>query len=217
VAAQVELGTRDPLLFLTAGTVVARAALCAASGGAKVDADGPPQPVGDTTNVDMTKTENNAPVVETQMLIRRPIAQVFEAFVDPAVTTRFWFTKSSGKLEANKQLRWEWEMYGASVEVDVKAVEPNQRILIAWGSADAKTSVEWTFERKGDDRTLVAIKNWGFAAGADGIAHAVDSMGGFTLALAALKAFLEHGIDLKVVVDRHPGRLVSSFRSHERA
>ncbi|MBC7990984.1 MAG: polyketide cyclase, partial [Luteimonas sp.] len=27
------------------------------------------------------------------MLIRRPVAEVFEAFVDPAITSRFWFTR----------------------------------------------------------------------------------------------------------------------------
>ncbi|MEV1167923.1 hypothetical protein [Nonomuraea sp. NPDC049784] len=32
------------------------------------------------------------------MLIRRPPAEVFQAFADPDVTTRFWFTKSTGKL-----------------------------------------------------------------------------------------------------------------------
>jgi uncharacterized protein YndB with AHSA1/START domain len=40
----------------------------------------------------------NQPAVsaKAEMLIRRPVAEVFEAFVDPAVTTRFWFTKSEG-------------------------------------------------------------------------------------------------------------------------
>jgi uncharacterized protein YndB with AHSA1/START domain len=74
----------------------------------------------------------NAPVVKTQMLIRKPVKDVFEAFIDPAITTKFWFTKSTGKLEPGKHVRWEWEMYGASAEVDVKAIEPNRRMLIEW-------------------------------------------------------------------------------------
>ena len=37
------------------------------------------------------------------MLIRRPVGEVFAAFVDPDVTTKVWFTKSSGRLEAGKQ------------------------------------------------------------------------------------------------------------------
>jgi len=48
------------------------------------------------------------------MLIRRPPGDVFQALVDPAITTRFWFTKSSGELVRGATVRWEWEMYGAS-------------------------------------------------------------------------------------------------------
>ena len=40
-----------------------------------------------------------APVMsKTAMLIRRPVADVFEAFINPDITTKFWFTKSSGRL-----------------------------------------------------------------------------------------------------------------------
>ncbi len=30
------------------------------------------------------------------MLIRKPVAEVFEAFVNPDITSKFWFTKGSG-------------------------------------------------------------------------------------------------------------------------
>jgi len=69
------------------------------------------------------------PIAKTEMLIRNPVSEVFEAFVNPAITSRFWFTKGSGRLEAGKQIRWEWEMYNHSVEVSVKAIEENKRIL----------------------------------------------------------------------------------------
>jgi uncharacterized protein YndB with AHSA1/START domain len=44
-------------------------------------------------------------VAKAQMLIRKPVAQVFEALVDPAITSRFWFSKSSGRLEPGKRMR----------------------------------------------------------------------------------------------------------------
>ena len=43
-----------------------------------------------------------APVAKAEMLIRKPVAEVFEAFVDPEITRRFWFTKSTGRLETGK-------------------------------------------------------------------------------------------------------------------
>lgn len=53
----------------------------------------------------------NTPVADTGMLIRRPVAEVFEAFVNPEITSRFWFTQGSGRLETGKQVHWTWEMY----------------------------------------------------------------------------------------------------------
>jgi uncharacterized protein YndB with AHSA1/START domain len=81
---------------------------------------------------------HNAPIAKAQMLVRRPVAEVFEAFLKPAVTTRFWFSKSSGRLDVGKQIRWDWEMYDASTNVDVKAVESNRRILIEWDGYDSR-------------------------------------------------------------------------------
>jgi uncharacterized protein YndB with AHSA1/START domain len=49
-----------------------------------------------------------------EMLIRKAVTEVLRAFVDPAVTTRFWFTGSGGPLEAGRTIRWEWKMYGVS-------------------------------------------------------------------------------------------------------
>ena len=34
------------------------------------------------------------------LLIRRARREVFEAFIHPAVTSKFWFTDSTGPLEA---------------------------------------------------------------------------------------------------------------------
>ena len=39
------------------------------------------------------------------MLIRRHVKEVFEAFIDPAITTKFWFTKSSGRLVKGNRVR----------------------------------------------------------------------------------------------------------------
>jgi uncharacterized protein YndB with AHSA1/START domain len=159
-----------------------------------------------------------APVAKVQMLIRRPVAEVFNAFIDPSLTSRFWFSKSSGRLEAGTQVRWDWEMYGAFTRVDVKAIQPNQRILIEWNGPDNPTSVEWTFEPRGKDRTFVTVTNWGFHGTADAVvAQAIDSMGGFSLVLAGLKAFLEHRIELNLVADHAPDSLVEGWAARQTA
>ena len=68
------------------------------------------------------------PITNTAMLIRKPAAAVFEAIVAPDITTKFWFAKSSGRLEAGKQVQWDWEMYGISIPVTAKAIVPNSAL-----------------------------------------------------------------------------------------
>lgn len=150
------------------------------------------------------KTE--APVAKAQLLIRKPVREVFEALVDPAITSRFWFSKGSGRLETGKRIRWDWEMYGVHTYADVKALEVNKRILVEWNGPEAPSMVEWTFEDKGDNRTFVVVRNWGFT----GVAEALDSTEGFTFLLAALKVFLEHGIEPNFVLDHAPDALVAA-------
>ena len=148
------------------------------------------------------------PTVQAQMLVRRPLDEVFNAFVDPTITTRFWFTKSSGKLEPGAKVTWEWETYGASADVHVRAIERPSRILIEWG--EPSTTVEWRFTSLGAEATLVRISNTGFRGTEEEVVGmALDCMGGFSLVLAALKAWLEHGIALDVVADRDPESHVS--------
>ncbi|MGH7429775.1 MAG: SRPBCC domain-containing protein, partial [Candidatus Methylomirabilaceae bacterium] len=94
----------------------------------------------------MAKLElTRVPVAKTGMLIRKPIADVFEAFINPDITTKFWFSKSSGRLEVGKRVQWDWEMYGISIPVTVKALEPNKRILIEWPGHGGRATVEWIF------------------------------------------------------------------------
>jgi uncharacterized protein YndB with AHSA1/START domain len=146
---------------------------------------------------------NHAPISETGMLIRRPVAEVFEAFIDPDITTKFWFTNSSGRLEVGKQAQWDWEMYGVSAPVTAKAIEPHKRIVIEWPGYSGLTTVEFSFAAQADGTTFVRITEAGFT-GDDLVKQVADSTQGFTLVLAGLKALLEHNIRLNLVADRFP-------------
>lgn len=147
-------------------------------------------------------TLNEIPVVKAEMMIRKPVAEVFEAFIDPAVTTKFWFTKSSGRLETGSGVRWEWEMYGVSNELHVQAIENNERIRIQWSDS---TETEWSFTPRADNETMITITTSGYTGGGDDIVgRAIDDMGGYTIVLCGAKAYLEHGIELNLVADKAP-------------
>jgi len=61
------------------------------------------------------------------MLIRKPVTEAFEAFVNPEITINFWFTASTGKLEKGKEVTWIWEMYGHKLAVTVVDLIASQR------------------------------------------------------------------------------------------
>lgn len=152
-------------------------------------------------NISNKMTKKIIPSVETQMLIRKSASEVFNAFIDPAITTNFWFTKSSGKLEVGKKVNWQWEMYGASADVLVKEIIPNQKIIAEWG--EPSTIIDFAFEAIDENSTYVVIKNYGFhQTGDDLIAVVKDSTGGFTTVLDGVKAYLEHGIKLNLIGDK---------------
>ncbi|MFV8325959.1 SRPBCC family protein [Flavobacterium sp. ZS1P14] len=150
-------------------------------------------------------TEETKQYAKAEMLIRKPIEHVFQAFINPEITTKFWFTKSSGKLEEGKEAQWTWEMYHHSILVKPKIIEPDKKIVIEWGNHDEISTVEWTFKNLGATGTFVSIVNSGFKGDAAKIISQIrDSTEGFTLVLAGLKAYLEHDIELNLILDRFP-------------
>ena len=154
-----------------------------------------------TENLHLTRV----PIVETGMLVRKPVAEVFEAIVNPEITTRFWFTRSSGRLAVGRPIRWDWEMYDVSIEVTAKAIDDNRRIVIEWPGYSGPTTVEWTFTSLDEGRTFVRVSESGFTGTGDELVkYVADSTQGFTLMLAGLKALLEHGVRLNLVGDRYP-------------
>jgi uncharacterized protein YndB with AHSA1/START domain len=152
----------------------------------------------------MTQTKI-APVSKTSMMIRRPAAEVYEAFVDPSVTTKFWFTKSTGRLDSSDKVRWDWEMYDVRSDVEVIELVPNERIVITWSGYKARERVEWNFTDRGDGTTYAEIENSGFAGEPDELAEqAMSASEGFAYTLAGAKAWLEHRIQLNLVPDKFP-------------
>jgi uncharacterized protein YndB with AHSA1/START domain len=150
-------------------------------------------------------------VAGAEMLIRRPVAEVFEAFVDPALTAHFWFSEGSGRLEQGQRLSWTWKWYDFTVDVDVKVVELNRRILVEWSAYGNPTPIEWLFISRPDGTTLVTVTNKGFQGAVGEAAQAaIGATEGFAFVLAGAKAWLEHGIELNLVPDRFPDGMPSS-------
>lgn len=145
----------------------------------------------------------NQNFAEAGMLIRKPVSEVFEAFINPEITTNFWFTKSSGKLEEGEEVTWTWEMYNLDVPVRISEVIPNEKIEIDWGNYDDMTRVIFLFQPVSENETYVNVVNDLFRGNTDELKKQIrDSTGGFNLVMAGCKAWLEHGINLNLIRDR---------------
>jgi uncharacterized protein YndB with AHSA1/START domain len=152
----------------------------------------------------MPATQDAAPAAHAELLIRKPAAEVFEAFVNPEITTQFWFTHSTGRLCEAQPATWEWRMFGFKSEVKVIELEQDQRLVIEWGEPGKLTTVEWAFTAR-DGATLVVVNHRGFPGDrAQQWGAAIDATEGFALVLAGAKAWLEYGLRLNLIVDRHP-------------
>ena len=148
-------------------------------------------------------TNKKAKCAEAKMLIRKPVEEVFEAFMNPAITKNFWFTKGSDRLEVDKEVSWTWEMYNISTTVIAKEILPNQRIILKWD--DPAKTVVFNFKELDDDSTYVTITESGYKQTGDKLLEVIkDSTGGFTTVLDGLKAFLEHRINLNLIADKFP-------------
>ena len=148
----------------------------------------------------MTEVQATPPTVKVTMLIRKPVAEVFNAFVDPNITTQFWFDRASGALNQGATVTWYWDHYGVSAQVKVVTLDTNRRLVIEWPAR-----AQWDFEARADGTTFVTITASGFEGTLqEQYQQALDQTEGFNLVIAACKAWLEFGVRLNVVADKAP-------------
>lgn len=144
--------------------------------------------------------------------IARPVDEVFEAVADPAQLSRYFTTGgAAGRLETGSTVQWEFHDFPGAFPVDVVEVERNRRIVLRWEASEGvppesgtsaagagyQTTVTITFEPLEGDRTLVSIAEEGWRTTAAGLKASYGNCQGWTEMLCSLKAYLEHGIQLR--------------------
>lgn len=140
--------------------------------------------------------------------IAKPAHEVFEAVADPKKLSSFFTTGGAkGRLEAGTTVTWEFADFPGPFPVQVIDVVPDRKIVLAWASnddaAEGETfvkhdnTVTFDFEQLEDGRTLVTITEEGWAETPKGIKQALGNTTGWTGMLAAMKVWLEHGINLR--------------------
>ena len=143
--------------------------------------------------------------------VAKPPVEVFEAVADPAILSRYFTTGGAqGRLESGTTVTWDFADFPGAFPVEVLEVVPPTtgstaaRIVLRWAGtpgvtvAAAGTRVEFEFLSvdKGT-RTEVRISEHAWHNSVTGAEVAFGNCMGWTGMLAAMKAWLEHHINLR--------------------
>ena len=136
--------------------------------------------------------------------IARSCAEVYEAIADPGQLSQYFTTGGArGRLEPGAEVTWDFHDFPGAFPVTVVEADPPRRIVIEWeGSATVSESgrTTTTFELEPVDdgaRTLVTITESSWLPTTSGAENAFGNCAGWTGMLLALKAWVEHDINLR--------------------
>lgn len=136
---------------------------------------------------------------QVQLKIQRPAAEVFAGVVDPGKLGGYFVQKASGPLVAGTTVQWRFAEVPGDHDVVVRKVVANERIVLEWGAADGdyRTTVEMEFVPLDAGSTMVRIAEYGWRDTPAGVKASYDNCGGWMHMACCLKAYLEHGINLR--------------------
>lgn len=139
------------------------------------------------------------PKFEVSGRIGRPVPEVFEAFVNPDILSRYFTTGGAkGRIEEGATVMWDFHDCPGAFPVKLVEVQKDKRVVFKWGDGgDGETTVTICFEPTGDGRTIVSIAEEGWPATEQGFGKSYGNCMGWSQMLSAMKAWVEHGINLR--------------------
>jgi uncharacterized protein YndB with AHSA1/START domain len=131
--------------------------------------------------------------------VLKPAKQVYNAVYNPKKLMKYFTTKNaSGPLKGGTTVMWDFADFPGAFPVDVVKSVPNKRIVLRWPSVSGgKNRVEMKFQNLGKKGTKVTISESGWADTPKGRKHSYMNCWGWAQMLSCLKAYAEHGINLR--------------------
>lgn len=143
---------------------------------------------------------------EVSARINRPVEEVFEGIVNPEKLSGYFTTGgASARLETGATVQWAFHDHPDAFPVKIVEVTKNRRIILEWEADDAgkdgeavyNTTVTMRFEALEGGRTLISIAEEGWRKTDAGQKASYNNCMGWSQMLCAMKAYLEHGINLR--------------------
>jgi uncharacterized protein YndB with AHSA1/START domain len=137
--------------------------------------------------------------------VARGVHEVFEAIADPDALSSYFTTGGArGRLETGATVSWDFHDFPGRFAVEVIEAVPDTRIVLAWDAneggkpAGYKTRVTIALAPvDGGARTHVTIAEEGWRESQAGLDASYGNCMGWAQMLAALKVWVEHGINLR--------------------
>ena len=135
--------------------------------------------------------------INVSMQIQKPIAEVFEAIVNPEKMSNYFISEGSGIMEEGKELMWKFPEFNDRFPIKVDKIEKDKYISFYWGEAGNELLVEITLAPAQNNSTLVTVSEKSKNNDEEGIKWLMGNSFGWSNFLSCLKAYLEYGINLR--------------------
>ncbi|MEP2989928.1 MAG: SRPBCC family protein [Parasphingorhabdus sp.] len=142
--------------------------------------------------------------------IAKPVEQVYEAVVNPDQLSSYFTTGGAkGRIEKGATVMWDFHDYPGQFPVTVIEAIPNEKIVLEWEATDEDgvacndpgagydTRMTMEFESLEDGRTLITVNEGGWTPNEAGLKASYGNCEGWMQMMCSLKAWLEHGINLR--------------------
>lgn len=146
--------------------------------------------------------------IEQNLQIKASPERVYEAIINPDEMSNYFISESTGVMKEDETLTWKFPEFDMTFPVRVGKMEENRYISYRWDDMDGtETLVEIKLSEKKPGITLVEITESGRENDEAGITWLGRNSGGWGNFLCCLKAWVEHGINLRkhaFSADQHP-------------
>ncbi len=135
--------------------------------------------------------------IKTAIQILKSVNEVFEAIVNPSKMSNYFISKSTGRMEEGRQLKWQFPEFEMEFPIRVGKIEKAKYISFYWDLDGIELLVEITLTSIDNTSTIVTITEKGRKNDEAGIKWLKGNTEGWANFLACLKAYLEYGINLR--------------------
>ena len=136
--------------------------------------------------------------IKTAIQISKSKAEVFDAIANPEKMSNYFISESTGYMVEVEFITWRFPEFEGEVLIEVKRVITDELISFVWEGAKTKRLlVSIGLKEMPDKSTVVIVTEGKMDNDKAGIQWFGGNTEGWANFLACLKAFLEHGINLR--------------------